>query len=255
MSSALSPFAALATIFGLIIGSFLNVVIVRLPEKENLWSPPSHCRSCHSEIRWYDNIPLLSFIWLRGRCRNCREPISWRYPLVEALTGLSWGFAAGHFGLTLQLIPALLLISSLIVLTAIDLEHQLLPDRITLPGIVVGWLSNLLTGQVSIVNALLGSLVGGGIFYLVVILSRGGMGGGDIKLGAMLGAFLGWKLTLVSIFLAVFTGGFVAAGVLSTGRKKRKDPLPFGPFLALGGMATLFWGEELLQWYLGVFQG
>jgi leader peptidase (prepilin peptidase)/N-methyltransferase len=175
--------------------------------------------------------------------------------LVEALTGVSWGFTVSHFGLTLQLLPALLLISILIVLTMIDLEHQLLPDRITLPGIVVGWLSNLLTGQVPIANALLGSLVGGGIFYLVVILSRGGMGGGDIKLGAMLGAFLGWKLTLVSIFLAVFTGGFVAAGVLLTGRKKRKDPLPFGPFLALGGIATLFWGEELLQWYLGVFRG
>jgi leader peptidase (prepilin peptidase)/N-methyltransferase len=198
---------------------------------------------------------LLSFIWLKGRCRNCGEPIGWRYPVVEALTGVSWGFAVSHWGLTLQLLPALLLISILVVLTVIDLEHQLLPDRITLPGIVLGWLSNLLTGQVSIVNALLGSLAGGGIFYLVVILSRGGMGGGDIKLGGMLGAFFGWKLTLVSIFLAVFAGGFVAAGVLLTGRKKRKDPLPFGPFLALGGLVTLFWGEELLQWYLGVFRG
>ena len=169
---------ALTTLFGLIVGSFLNVVVVRLPKKEGLWSPPSHCRSCHAEIRWYDNIPLLSFIWLKGRCRNCSEPIGWRYPLVEALTGFGWGFAVSHFGLTLELIPALLLISILIVLTVIDFEHQLLPDRITLPGIVVGWLSNLLTGQVPIVNALLGSLVGGGIFYLVVILSRGGMGGG-----------------------------------------------------------------------------
>jgi len=240
---------------GLLIGSFLNVIIVRLPNKEGLWSPASHCRSCRSDIRWYDNIPLLSFSWLKGRCRDCREPIGWRYPLVEALTGASWGFAASHFGLTPRLIPALLLISILIVLTMIDLEHQLLPDRITLPGIVLGWLSNLLTGRVSIVDALLGSLVGGAIFYLVVVLSRGGMGGGDIKLGAMLGAFLGWKLTLVSIFLAVFAGGLVAAGVLLTGRKKRKDPLPFGPFLALGGTVTLFWGEELLQWYLGVFRG
>lgn len=240
---------------GLILGSFLNVVIVRLPKKESLWSPSSHCRSCHSEIPWYDNIPLLSFIWLKGRCRNCGEPIGWRYPVVEALTGVSWGFAVSHLGLTLQLLPALLLISILVVLTVIDLEHQLLPDRITLPGIVLGWLSNLFTGQVSIVNALLGSLVGGGIFYLIVILSRGGMGGGDIKLGAMLGAFFGWKLTLVSIFLAVFAGGLVAAGVLLTGRKKRKDPLPFGPFLALGGLVTLFWGEELLRWYLGVFRG
>src|SRR3990172_5653836 len=146
MSSALSPFAALAGIVGLIVGSFLNVVIVRLPKKENLWSPPSHCRSCHLEIRWYDNIPLLSFIWLKGRCRSCGERVGWRYPIVEALTGLTWGFAASHFGLTLQLTPALLLISILIVLTMIDLEQQLLPDRVPLPGIVVGWLSNLITG-------------------------------------------------------------------------------------------------------------
>jgi leader peptidase (prepilin peptidase)/N-methyltransferase len=148
-----------------------------------------------------------------------------------------------------------MLLSALIVLTMIDLEHQIIPDRITLPGIAAGWLSSLLTGQVPILQALIGSLVGGGIFYLVVILSGGGMGGGDVKLGAMLGAFLGWKLVLVSIFLSVFTGGLVAAGVLLSGRKGRKDPIPFGPFLALGAAVTLFWGEELLAWYLGVFRG
>jgi leader peptidase (prepilin peptidase)/N-methyltransferase len=250
-----SIFALVALAVGLIFGSFFNVVIVRLPKKESLWFPPSHCMSCQEAIRWHDNIPLLSFVWLRGRCRNCSARIGWRYPIVEALNGVSWAFAVGHFGLTLRLLPALILLSTLIALTMIDLEHQIIPDRITLPGILVGWLLNLVTGQVPILHALLGSLIGGGIFYLVVLLSGGGMGGGDVKLGAMIGAFFGWKLTLLTIFIAVFAGGLVAASVLVSGRKGRKDPLPFGPFLALGAVATLFWGEELLQWYLSVFQG
>jgi leader peptidase (prepilin peptidase)/N-methyltransferase len=240
---------------GLVVGSFLNVAIVRLPKKESLWSPRSHCRSCQTMLSWHENVPLFSFLWQKGRCRNCGASIGWRYPFVEALTGVSWAFAVNHFGVALHLIPALMLLSALIVLTMIDLEHQIIPDRITLPGIAAGWLSSLLTGQVPILQALIGSLVGGGIFYLVVILSGGGMGGGDVKLGAMLGAFLGWKLVLVSIFLSVFTGGLVAAGVLLSGRKGRKDPIPFGPFLALGAAVTLFWGEELLAWYLGVFRG
>jgi leader peptidase (prepilin peptidase) / N-methyltransferase len=238
---------------GLLIGSFLNVVIARVPEHRSLWRPGSACPGCGSAIAWYDNIPILSFLALRARCRSCRTPIPWRYPIVEAVTSTLFAAAGVAFGPTLDGVVAAALMAVLVALTAIDLERQIIPDVISLPGILAGVLANLATGRVSWRESLVGIAVGGGVFLVIILASGGGMGAGDMKLGAMLGAFLGWKVVLLSIFVAVLIGGALAVVLMGTGLRGRKDPIPFGPFLAVGGAAGLFWGERVVRWYLSGF--
>ena len=245
--------AAAIGVLGLIVGSFLNVVVARLPRHRSLWAPRSACPACGAAIAWHDNIPVLSFVALRGRCRACEAAISWRYPMIEALTAGTFVLAYLVLGLSAALVPALVLLAALIAITFIDLEHQIIPDLITLPGIVTGFVASLATGSVSWVDSLIGATVAGGLFLVIILASGGGMGGGDMKLAAMLGSFLGWQLTLVALFLAVVAGGGVALTVLGLGRKGRKDPIPFGPFLAVGGAAALLWGRSLLTWYFDVF--
>jgi leader peptidase (prepilin peptidase)/N-methyltransferase len=247
-----------ALVFGLCVGSFLNVVIARLPAGRSVVSPGSACPRCGSTIAWYDNLPVLSYVLLRARCRACRNPISWRYPAVELICGVLFALAYLHFGSTPRLAAALVLLAGLITITGIDLDHQIIPDVLSIPGIAVGVLWSLAPDGIGWRDSALGVLVGGGVFIVIIlasslVLGQPGMGVGDVKLGAMLGAFLGWKLTLLSILLSVLVGGPLAAALLATGRKARKDPLPFGPFLALGGMVSLFWGEALLAWYFGQF--
>jgi leader peptidase (prepilin peptidase)/N-methyltransferase len=249
-----------ALALGGIVGSFLNVCAARLPNGKSLWMPGSACPACAHPIRWHDNVPVLSFFVLRGRCRDCRAPIAWRYPVVEVGTALLFALAYRHLGLGGELALALVFLSALMVITVIDLEHQLIPDRITLPVIGAGFLGSAAIGRLSWLDSLLGILVGGGIIYAIIQGSRWvmgveGMGGGDITLAAMVGAFLGWKLLLLGLFLAVLVGAAVAVALLATGRKGGKDPIPFGPFLALGGAVSLFWGKEILQWYLRGFVG
>jgi leader peptidase (prepilin peptidase)/N-methyltransferase len=240
---------------GLLIGSFVNVVIARVPERRSLWSPGSACPSCGAAIAWYDNIPILSFLALRGRCRACAAPILWRYPLVEAITAALFAAAALRFGATVDAGVAAALLAVLVALTAIDLERQIIPDVISLPGILAGALANLATGRVPWLESLMGIIVGGGVFFVIILASGGGMGAGDMKLGAMLGAFLGWKIVLLSILAAVVVGGIVAVALMASGRRGRKDPIPFGPFLAAGGASGLLWGERVLHWYLSGFGG
>jgi leader peptidase (prepilin peptidase)/N-methyltransferase len=240
-------------LFGLVIGSFLNVVIARVPEGRSVARPPSACPACGGSIRWYDNIPVLSWLWLRARCRSCQAAISWRYPAVELVTAVLFALAAQRFGAALDLGPALLLMAALVAITGIDLDHQIIPDVITLPGIAIGAALAVAIHPAAWLDALTGILVGGGVFLVIILASRGGMGGGDMKLGALMGAFLGWKLVLLAILLGVFSGGAVAIVLLATGAKGRKDPVPFGPFLALGGVVSLLWGNGLLAWYLGRF--
>jgi len=247
--------ALVAAGLGLCVGSFLNVVIARLPAGRSIVTPPSACPGCASLIAWYDNVPVLSFLLLRARCRQCHAAISWRYPLVELATAGLFALAAARIGFDARLLPALVLCAALVAITGIDLDHQIIPDAITLPGVAFGFAASLLVGQPPWIESLLGILLGGGLFFVIIVVSRGGMGGGDMKLGAMLGAFLGWRMTLVAIMIAVLIGGVVAIGLLAAGRRGRKEPVPFGPFLAIGGLAALFWGESLLRWYLGVFAG
>jgi leader peptidase (prepilin peptidase) / N-methyltransferase len=241
--------------FGLVIGSFVNVVIARLPQRRSLWAPRSACPECGNQIAWHDNIPLISFVALRGRCRACAARIPWRYPLVEAATAalfaLSWVIFAGDVR---DFVVAAVFLAGLVAITVIDLRHQIIPDAITLPGIVAGVAASLITDRISWVESVEGVLLGGGLFVAIILLSRGGMGGGDLKLGAMLGAFLGWKALLVALFVAVTLGGVSAITLLASRRLARKDAIPFGPFLAVGGIVALFWGRAIVAWYLGGFE-
>ena len=254
------PAIALAAtvLLGLCVGSFLNVVIARLPVGRSIVTPGSACPRCGTALAWYDNLPVVSYVLLRGRCRTCREPISWRYPAIEIACALLFVLAYYRFEPVLGLTAALVLLAGLVAITAIDLDHQIIPDVLSLPGIVLGVLFSLAPGGIGWAQSLLGVAVGGGVFVVIIaasvlVIGQAGMGIGDVKLGALLGAFLGWKLALLSILLSMLLGGPLAATLLATGRKARRDPIPFGPFLALGGLISLFWGDAVLAWYFGQF--
>ncbi len=242
-------------IFGLMVGSFINVCIHRLPREESVVFPPSHCPQCRAPIRPWDNIPLFSFIFLKGRCRACRNPISWQYPLVELAHGFAGLLLVRQFGPSTQAAVYALLLAALIAVIFIDLSHQIIPDVITLPGMAIGLVSAATVLPLGWANALAGLLLGGGLFYLVAVLSvvllkKEGMGGGDIKLIAMIGAFLGWQETLLTIFLAALGGSVIGLFLIGVRGRSRAEPIPFGPFLAVCAIVSLFWGETIVRWYL-----
>src|SRR5207245_2735774 len=237
-----------AILFGAIIGSFLNVCIHRLPLRESLLGPRSRCPQCAQTIAWYDNLPILSYFWLRGRCRACRRRISWRYPLVEALNAAGYGLIIWRVGFSASALVYLLLWSSLIVISFIDLDHMIIPDRITLPGIALG----LVAGTLLLPrwwDSVVGLLVGGGILYFMAWISpylfgKEGMGGGDIKLLAMIGAFLGWQQVLLTVIVGGLLGSVLGVGLIAARVISRRDYIPFGPFLALGAVVAMLFGPE-----------
>lgn len=242
---------ALIFITGAIIGSFFNVVIHRLPRGESIISPPSHCPHCGRKIKWWQNIPILSYIILKGKCFYCKEKISIRYPLVEFITGASALLIFKKTGLSPQLIWAEVFLLALIPAFFIDLDHQILPDEITIGTAIWGLFCSLThMSGISITQSLLGILICGGAFLLVAILSKGGMGLGDVKLAASFGANFGWKLGLISLFLSVFLGAVVGVALILLRKKGRKDRIPFGPFMIIGAYLTFYFGGELLKWYL-----
>jgi leader peptidase (prepilin peptidase)/N-methyltransferase len=242
-------------IFGLVIGSFLNVCIHRLPASQSIVHPRSRCPQCGHLIRVYDNIPVLSYLLLRGRCRDCGARISLRYPVVELLSGAFAAMALARFGLGWQALLMYALIAAFLVITFIDLDHRIIPDVITLPGIPIGLAASFGPGMISPLESLLGILAGGGSLFLVawgyqLVTQREGMGGGDIKLLAMIGAFIGWKGVLLTIFIASLTGTLAGMALIFRRRGDMKLAVPFGPFLAVGAIAYLFMGPELISWYL-----
>jgi leader peptidase (prepilin peptidase)/N-methyltransferase len=241
-----------ATLFGLTVGSFLNVVICRLPEGKSVVTPASRCPRCETAIRWYDNVPLLGWLWLGGKCRACKAPISVEYPLVEATNGALWATIMWRFGPVVETPVYMALASALLTLTLIDLHHQILPDRITLPGIAVGLAASALLLPVGLLPAVYGVFLGGGLFLAIAVLSRGGMGGGDIKLIAMIGAFLGWQSVLLTTVVAATTGSLVGLALMVAYGKGRKHAVPFGPFLSVGALISLLWGTPLIDWYVGL---
>ena len=243
--------AIIVGLFGLVIGSFLNVVIHRVPLKQSIAWPSSRCPDCGAPIKSFDNIPLLSYLLLRGKCRECGARISPRYPLVEALTGILFGLAAYEFGLTLALASALVLIGVLISLAGTDLEHRLLPNVIVFPATLVGLALSIANDPsrwwVYVVSAV---AVAGGLFALVLAYPRG-MGMGDVKMGGMLGAFLG-PYAALTVFLAALLGGLVGGILIASGRMGRRTALPFGVFLSVAGVLVLFFGQEMWGWYQGL---
>lgn len=249
MTDFLSPEHAVAFLLGTMIGSFANVCIHRLPWRQSLLFPGSHCPQCRQAIRPWHNIPLLSYCWLGGRCAYCASRIPWRYPLVELFCGLLYVLLYRQFGLTPYGAVLTLLSTVLLIVSCIDLAHTIVPDSITLPGILVGLAASLVLTPVGLRDAVIGMGLGGGLFFLIAVLSHGGMGGGDIKLIAMIGAFLGWQAVLVTIFMGALCGAGVGLVLMLCKLKKRKDPIPFGPFLALGAFVAMIWGPDLLRWY------
>jgi len=245
----------ISIIFGAILGSFLNVCIYRLPKEESIVWPGSHCPHCKNPIKFYDNFPLISYLLLRGKCRYCKGPISAQYPLVEGITALSSLVLFMRFGPSLSYLIYFAFVAALIVITVIDLYHQIIPDVISLPGIGVGLLASLIIPQITFFDSLIGILLGGGSLFLVATLyqwlfKREGMGGGDVKLLAMIGAFLGWKAVILTILLGSLVGSITGIIVMVMKGKDFKYAIPFGPFLSLGAVIALFYGPRIIDWYL-----
>lgn len=244
----------IAGLFGAVIGSFLNVCIHRLPRHESIVWPASHCPTCNNQIAFHDNIPLLSYLLLGGRCRACQGPISIRYPIIEAANALGYAAIVWYFGPTWHAAAYAVLFSALLVVTGTDLSHKIIPNVVTLPGILLGLLGAMTILPVGLVNSLLGVVVGGGILWGLAwaspyLFGKEGMGGGDIKLIAMIGAFLGWKPVLLTIMIGSLVGSVVGVSLIASKVIRRDEYLPFGPFLALGAVLSLFFHEPLLNWY------
>lgn len=243
--------------FGACIGSFLNVCIYRIPSSRSIIAPGSMCPTCQSSIRFYDNIPIISYLWLIGRCRHCGEKISIRYPIVEMLTGFLACICFIKFGYSLEAIVYFAFIAILEVISFIDMDHKIIPDIISLPAIPIGLFISWILPSFSFTDAFFGALIGGWILYFIAwtyqtITGKEGMGGGDIKLLAMIGAFIGWKGVLLTIFIASATGAIVGILLMLIARKNIKYAIPFGPFLAFGAIIYIFMGPELIQWYYGI---
>jgi len=244
-------------LLGLAVGSFLNVCIHRIPRGQSLVYPGSRCPGCGYELRWFDNIPVVSYVSLLGRCRKCRARISVRYPLVELATMALFVVHGMAFGWTALLVPRLLFACMLVVLFAIDLEHQLLPNVITLPGIAIGLIASTVLPP-GLLDALIGVVLGGGVLWLIGeayyrYSGHEGMGGGDVKMLAMIGAFLGWKLVLVTLVLSSFAGSIIGLAVIVVKRGGMKYALPYGTFLALGALAASIVGDRIVNWYVSFY--
>jgi len=241
-------------ILGLIVGSFCNVCIYRIPKNESIIYPASHCPKCRTTIKPVDNIPLLSYALLKGRCRNCGSKISTQYPIVELLTGIIYLIIYLIYGLSIQSLVYIILSSALIIIAFIDLNEQIVPDVISLPGIGVGLILSFFVPYLSFINSALGVVVGGGIILIIalvgsMIFKKEAMGGGDVKLAAMIGAFLGWRYTIISLFLGFFLGALAGIFLILSKIKSKEEMVPFGPFIALGSLITLLWGEKIIAWY------
>lgn len=248
---------AILVILGLAVGSFLNVCIHRLPRGESLALPPSRCPACEYRLRWFDNIPVVSYALLAGRCRKCRTAISIRYPLVEVATMALFVIHGEVFGWSALLVPRLLFACAMVVLFAIDLEHHLLPNVITLPAIAIGLISSAVLPP-GIVDALIGVILGGGVLWLIGeayfrYSGQEGMGGGDVKMLAMIGAFLGWKLVLVTLVLSSVAGSLIGLFVILIKRGGMKYALPYGTFLALGALVASLAGDQIVNWYVSLY--
>jgi leader peptidase (prepilin peptidase)/N-methyltransferase len=248
----------MVTLFGLCIGSFLNVCAYRLPLGESIVHPGSRCTSCGRMLTWFDNLPVLSWVVLGGRCRTCKAPVSWMYPAVEVITALVFVITYVAFGLTVHGLVRVVFGCAMIVLFITDLQHKILPNVITYPGIVLGFVCSVFLPP-GWTSSLIGLIVGGGFLLLIAeayyrLRGQEGLGMGDVKLLAMIGAFLGWKLVLLTLVFASFTGSLAGGLLIATGRGNMKYALPFGTFLTVGALLASTWGEPIAAWYFGFYQ-
>ncbi|PIC63855.1 prepilin peptidase [Sporosarcina sp. P13] len=240
-------------LYGITFGSFYNVVGLRVPLKESIVSPPSHCATCDRKLKAVDLVPLFSYVFLRGKCRGCKEKISAIYPLMELLTGVLFVCAYVYFGFRWELVVALLFISMLVILTVSDLKYMLIPNKILLPFGVAIFILRFVSPLTPWWDSLLGAVVGFGILFLIAVMSNGGMGGGDIKLFFVIGLVLGTMQTLFTLFLASLIGAIVGMIFLKRTKQGRKTPVPFGPSIAVAALIAYFYGSEIVGWYTSLF--
>jgi leader peptidase (prepilin peptidase)/N-methyltransferase len=242
-------------IFGLLIGSFLNVCIYRIPRNESISYPPSHCTSCGKRIKWYDLIPVISYIFLKGRCRNCKEKISIRYPVIELTGGIIFLLLFIKYGLSFEFVKFAVMASILIVIALIDFDTEDVYLKTTLSGIISGLifaiLGNYLNVTGNFLNYIYGGAVSGGLIAVIILLTHG-MGWGDVEICTMCGLFLGFKMSLVMLFFAFVIGGVTGVLLILTHKKKRRDCIPFGPFIALAAVLTALYGGNILLWYMSL---
>lgn len=242
--------------FGAFFGSFLNVLIYRLPRNENFVMGRSRCPKCKELIRWYDNVPLVSYVILRGRCRRCKATISWRYPLIELLTAAFFLLTFKMYGLSAQTGVISLFFALLLVATVIDFQHLIIPDKITYPGMILGLALSFVNPDLRPLDSLIGLLAGGASLYLLAmagdfLFKKESLGGGDIKLAAMLGAFLGWRAIIIIFFGAAVLGLIYAIIQMAFSAETRKSRMiPFGPFLSMAALIALFFGDAIIEFYI-----
>ncbi|MEE3807160.1 prepilin peptidase [Lysinibacillus fusiformis] len=238
-------------LFGLVFGSFYNVVGLRVPQKESIVQPPSHCTKCQRQLTALDLVPVLSYVFFGGKCRSCGNKIAWIYPVMELLTGLLFAFAYWQLGWSIEFIVALFFISLLVIIVVSDIAYMLIPNKVLLfflPFLIIGRVLSPLTTWW---DCAVGAVVGFGILYSIAVISNGGMGGGDIKLFFLIGLVLGTMHTLLTLFIAAVIGMIVGLVVLTKNKQGRKTPIPFGPSIALAAIIVYFYGDSLIDWYLG----
>lgn len=240
-------------VYGLVFGSFFNVVGLRVPKKESIISPPSHCTICDRRLTAVDLIPIFSFLFLRGRCRKCATKISPIYPIMEFMTGVLFALSFYTLGFSVELVVALLFVSMLVIITVSDIAYMLIPNKILLPFAIAIAMLRLVSPLTPWWDSFLGAAVGFLVLLLIAIVSKGGMGGGDIKLFFVIGLVLGTKLTLFTLFLAALFGSIVGIIYLRRTRQGRKTPVPFGPSIAVAAVISYFYGNALVGWYLTLF--
>jgi leader peptidase (prepilin peptidase) / N-methyltransferase len=240
-------------IYGIVFGSFFNVVGLRVPKKESIVSPPSHCTNCNRKLGVLDLVPVFSYIFLKGKCRGCKTKISFIYPFMEFATGVLFALAYLMLGFSLELVVAILFLSLLVIITVSDIAYMLIPDKVLLPFAIVLFVCRILIPQTPWWDALLGAVVGFGVLYFIAVVSKGGMGGGDIKLFFVIGLVLGTVNTLLTLFVAAFIGSIIGIIILRRAGKGRKTPVPFGPSIALAAVLCYFWGADLVEWYMTMF--
>lgn len=246
------------TLFGLCIGSFLNVCAYRLPLGQSVVHPRSRCTTCDRTLTWIDNLPVLSWVVLGGKCRTCKSPVSVMYPTVEIVTAMIFVITYLTYGLTVLSLVRVVFACALIVLFVTDLQHKILPNVITLPGIIIGFVCSFFLPP-GWMSSLIGLVVGGGFLLAIAeayhrIRGQEGLGMGDVKLLAMIGAFLGWKLVLLTLVFASFTGSLVGGLMIASGRGTMKYELPFGTFLAVGAVLAATWGDPVAEWYFAFYK-
>jgi len=240
-------------LLGIIIGSFLNVCIGRIPFGKSIAYPPSHCPKCSTYLKPIDLIPIGSYLLLRGKCRYCGEKISPQYPLIELMNGIIYCLLFLKFGWTSTFLKYAIFSSLLMVISLIDYEHKIIPDGLIIFGFIIGAFFLIINFKGSLLNGILGFLIGGSIFLLIALVTNGAMGGGDIKLMAVIGFWFGWKYILLIMLLSFVLGAVVSIFLLLLKIKKRKDEIPFGPFIALAAFITLYFGQEMMFWYMTKF--